>query len=318
MIDKIDRILLDHLFAYSRFTTKQLAKATGLTQQAISYRIKNLEKRKLILKYDAIANWNSLPLIKTLYYIRTTSQKDLISQIKGEKSIFGLNTVIGKYNLLVWCFFRTRKEKKDFEKKLKGNKVESLEADEVFFPQVSIFNTSLKLNVPKKSRKYIRIDKKDIKIMKYLSEGHSRDSVAEIGENLGIDYDVVYYRLKKLIKSNYFFRFAAQVGWNSLDLRLSALRIKLKDKNRIGKIIKELLSLDFFAAIVTDNKRDAHLHIFSENTDQYWNRIKKISEIIGEDLESLENIHFDETIILNRYPLEYLLDPKIKKRIKHL
>lgn len=307
MLNQKDKIILEHLFAYSRFTSKQLAKVTNLTQQAVHYRIKKLEERGYISRYDAIINWNSIPLIKEIYYLRVSNPKKFINDLFKEKSIFGINEVVGNYNLIIWCFFRSKNQRKEFQKKLKKLDWTSINVKDAIFPQTPIFNLPIKLSIPKEKERKIKLDKTDIKIMRYLSNGHARDSVKEIGDNLKISYDVVYYRLKKIIRSGFFFRLAAQVGFDSLDLKLSMLTIKLKKESKIENTVRSLKRLDFFNILLSDNKEKLHLHIFSKDIEDYWKKIDKIVLNIGEEIEDIKQFYIKNTPLLNRYPLEFLL-----------
>ena len=307
MLKDKDKIILDHLFAYSRFTSKQLSKITNLTQQAVHYKIKKLEEEGYILRYDAIINWNVIPLIKEIIYIRAKDPNKTLNELKKNLSVFSINQVVGDYNLVVWCFFKNKWQQIELKNKLKDYKWESLESKEAIFPNMSIFNSAIRLDVPKANEGVFKLDKIDIKIMKFLAEGNARESVREIGDKLDIHYDIVYYRLKKLIKSGYFFKLMAQVGFNSLELKLSMLLIEVKKGSKIDELVSNLQKTGFLTIMVTNKTEKIHINLFSANIEDYWDKVEKIISILGNDFIGIKNLHIKSTPLLNRYPLEFLL-----------
>ena len=91
MLDEKNQILFEHLLAYARFRVKQLARVIHSSQATVIKRIKYLEEQGFIERYDAIINWQKLPLIKKVYHLKI-NQGELQKSIEMllRKSLFSL------------------------------------------------------------------------------------------------------------------------------------------------------------------------------------------------------------------------------------
>lgn len=299
-----DKHLIDYLFDYCRYTTKQLSRALNIPQQTVSYKIKRLEERGFISRYDAILNWDNIPLIKKIYLFNTKTPEKIIEKIKDEKPVHSFHENIGIYNLAVWCFFKTKKQMKEFEKMLPKKRLE-MPVNNVIASDFSHFGTQIKLKKPTIKQKQLNLDEKDVKIMKHLSSGHARDSLLKISKDLRLNYNTIHYRLKRLIKNGYFSRLMPQIGekFGGLQVTLAIFRFENTDQD----ILRKIENLDFMV-LGGYSKRFLYLHIISTNREDY---LKKLGSIY----QTMRNKDIKESIILdwkklhlaNRYPLEFLI-----------
>ena len=303
--------ILDYLFYNCRFTTKQLSRALNIPQQTISYMIKWLEKNRYAERYDAILNWNNLPLIKCLYLFNIKDLDKTIKSMINQKPIFGIYEYIGTHNLAIWCFFKNEAQQENFEKIFLEKKsliYEKINIVRNFYPNLNPFETKIKLNAPlisQKQLKKIKLDKKDILLIKYLSSGHARDSLLKISENTGLSYDVVRYRMNIIIKNGYFARFMAQIGKNPEGITTSPLLFKLKKIDEL--IIKKLENLNFIV-LGAHSKNIIHLSIFSINHKDFINKLSILEKILREKVISTEILYYKQSHLANRFPLDFLIN----------
>ncbi len=297
-----DKELLDYLFDYCRYTTKQLAKALHLPQQTISYKIKRLEEKGYISRYDAILNWDLIPLTKKLYLFNTKKPGEIITKMIKEKPVHSIHENTGTYNLAVWCFYKNREQIQEFEESLPEH--ESITIDKTIVSDFTHFGTKIKLRKPTMIPSKIKLDKKDISIVKHLSSGHAKDSLLQISKDLKISYDVTHYRLKRLIRNGYFSRLMPQTGKKLGGLRVTQAIFELKQFNE--SIIKKIKSLSFMA-MGGYSKKFVYLHFMSENHEDYLNKLESLHEIFKENLLRTEILHWKELHLANRYPLEYVI-----------
>src|SRR3989338_4962952 len=143
------------------------------SEATVVNRIRKLETDGYISRYDAIINWQKMPFIKKVYIIKLD----------------------GLYNYQVWCFFKTKKQLSQFNKEINDHQIIDIEINELIFPKVTFFDVPIKLHIQNMRRDNSKLGKIDIAIMKYMAQGHGRDSLYEISKAIKIPYDSVHYHV---------------------------------------------------------------------------------------------------------------------------
>jgi len=283
-LDQKNKILFEYLLNYARFSIKDLAKILKVSKAAVIKRLKFLEEDQYISRYDAIMNWQKIPFIKKVYFVKVIEKnKEFVRQMLSQKPVFSLITLSGLYNYCVWCFFKTKKQEKDFEKLLRKKQYQDINITELIFPSVTFFDIPLKLPVPKTIDKNIKIGPIDVAIMKYMSQGHGRDSFYNMSIKLNLPYDSVHYHGKNILSSDYFQAIIAQPGTNKFTLQTTCLLIECVDNksteelfnllNKTPKIISN--------AIGDDNK--ILVHFLSQTHTEYRETLSKILSLISKN-----------------------------------
>ena len=308
-LDEKNKILFEHLLAYARFSIKDLAKVLDVSSATVIKRIKFLEENGYISRYDAIINWQKLPFIKKVYFFKIDKnhnefEKSMISQ----RSIFSILSLNGLYNYYVWCFFKTKKQQKDFEKFLKKFEYKDFEIKELVLPKVTFFDIPIKIPLPKIKYSEIKMDKTDVKIIKQMAQGHGRDSLYEISEELKIPYDSVNYHGKKIIHSDYFSGIIAQPGENKFTIQMTCLVIRCADKKSSEELYKQSQKIPHVQSDAICNDSIVIIHFLSQTHVQYCETLSKILSINREKIKDILISHWDKIILNNRYPLEYFLE----------
>lgn len=307
-LDSQNKILFEHLLTYARFSVKDLAKLLKVSKATIIKRLKFLEDNNYISRYDAIINWQKLPFIKKVYFVKVSEnfsnfEKEIISCYP----VFSLIQLVGFYNYQIWCFFKNKEEQNKFENRIEDYEKISINISELIFPRVNFFDVPLELKIPKIDDKIIKIGKIDVAIMKYLAEGHGRDSFYEISRKLKLPYDSIHYHGKNLINSNYFLKIIAQPGVNKFTLQTTCLLIEYKDNIASNKLYSLLKKTKHIISSAIGEKK-VLVHFLSQTHLEYRETLSEITSLISRDLiNSLLITHWDKILLNNRYPLEYLL-----------
>ncbi len=295
-LDEKDQSILEHLFKDARLSTNKLAKLVNLTQPAVFNRLKKMERDGFISRYDSLVNWQMLPFTKKVYFCDLSSEDE--KKISEKKECYVLIKLYGTFTHMIWCFFKTKKQEKEFEKLL-PRKRESIEIEKVFIKGLSLFNTHhSELNIEKKYES-IQITEKDVKVMKALSEGGARKSLKELSNETGLNIDQVWYHKKRLIEAGYFEHFVVQPGIDKFFLSVSNLFIKTKKKIRLDqfpRVFNHFETTDGIGCV-----------FYSKNIKDYLETLDKIYNLLkGEEKEILLFTN-KEYITINRYPFEFLL-----------
>ncbi len=114
---KLEASLLDLLKEDCRIPLEKIAVMTGSTLSEVTEAIDNLEKRKVILRYSPMINWDKTDRerVEALIEVRVTPQRDMgfdavarrIYRFEEVKSVYLMS---GSYDLLVLVEARTLKE----------------------------------------------------------------------------------------------------------------------------------------------------------------------------------------------------------------
>ncbi len=309
-LDKTNKILFEHLLAYARFSIKDLAKVLKVSKATVIKRIKFLEENGYISRYDAIINWQKLPFIKKTYFVKIDKNHEEFEKLMiSQKPVFSILSLNGLYNYYVWCFFKTKKQQKEFEKSLKNFKYKDFEIKELVLPKVTFFDVPIKIPLPKVKNSEIKMDKIDIAIIKQMAQGHGRDSLYEISEELNLPYDSVNYHGKKILNSDYFSGIIAQPGTNKFTIQVTCLVVQCSDKKSSEELYKKVQKIQHVqsATMCTENK--VIIHFLSQTHIEYRETLSKILEVIPrEKIKDVLISHWDKIILNNRYPLEYFLE----------
>lgn len=121
-LSKADRTILSLMEYNPRITHKQLATACHLSKDTISYRIKRLEKEKIILGYSSFIDYKKLGHQSYKLYLKlkaTTPEADNVRSFLGEqRNIFSIFQSNGNWNLACALFAKTQQEFYDLENEL--------------------------------------------------------------------------------------------------------------------------------------------------------------------------------------------------------
>ena len=114
---KLEMSLLDILQEDCRIPLEKLAVMTGVSMKEVAEAIDALEKRKIILRYSPIINWDRTDRerVEAMIEVRVTPQRDMgfdaiarrIYRFDEVKSVYLMS---GSYDLLVLVEARTLKE----------------------------------------------------------------------------------------------------------------------------------------------------------------------------------------------------------------
>ncbi len=310
MIDDKSKVLFEYLLADARISVKMLAKIIHSSEATVINRIKKLEKEGFISRYDAVINWQKIPFIKKVYFVKIdANNKEFEKSIINQKEVFSLIRLDGLYNYQVWCFFRTKKQLKEFNRLIKKYQYQEIEINELVFPKVTFFD--VELNIPVKNIKKItlKLGKIDITIMKYMAQGHGRDSLYEISKIIKIPYDSVHYHGKKLLNSDYFSAIIAQVGTNKFTLQITSLLLECSNKTNSEIMYNSLKQVRRVQSDAIGKENKILVHFLSQTHTEYRETLSKIMSIIPRTrIRNLLISYWKDVIINNRYPLEYFLN----------
>lgn len=100
-----------------RFSNKKIATITGLNEEDVKNRIKELENNKILLKYSALVNWEKTEkeIVHALIDVRVTPQQGhgfnaIAERIGKYEEVKSISLISGGYDLSVEVEGKTMKE----------------------------------------------------------------------------------------------------------------------------------------------------------------------------------------------------------------
>ena len=304
--DEKDKIILESLFRDCRVSLKELSRRTNLTHSAILYRIRKYEREELILKYDALINFNKFenPMIVFFVSVPEKFKKNFEKYCLGESGIMSVIRHVHKFNYSVTALLDEERLKKlvgyfdkcEFE-------YEKHEVRKVFSFVSRIFEG---VDVPEdKGRvlsKKLKLDEKDVRLMEILFDGGARESMLELARRMKLSADLVLYRFRRLKRAGYFDRFIAQANPEKFGVKLELVSFEVRDEDSLAydEILEKTRKCPFLYR-VGKNRYLAVLMI--KSLEELEKTLEKVYDGIGEELVRLDFYPVKNFVFLNRLDL---------------
>lgn len=294
-----DKIIFENLFYDARMSTHKLAKILKMKQPSVHARIKKLEEKGFISRYDSLINPDSIYLIYKMYY--TSLSKEQVQKIIKMPVCFGLQEIFGEYTHQIFCFFKNKKQAKSFEKELPKKRITQLLTDSHRLGG-TIFDVKRQPNdYPEKGNK-IKLDKIDIKLLHSMILGGARKTIVEFADKLNTTCAVIKYRKKRLIENNYFLYFIVQPGEAFKSIKI-AYHIFSLNKN---VDIKEITNLPRCTIAYSGEKTLTVIQL-SFSFNDYLKHSNNLFRKLEQNTKNLKTFFVDKPIVLNRLSEELLM-----------
>lgn len=115
-MDSIDRDILMHLQSDARLSMTSLGKLIGLSQPAITERVKRLEEHGVIKRYSAIVSNEKVGKSTVAFILfRTTKCNNFVDYCNEAPQVVECHRISGEYNYLIKVVVESTKELELFE-----------------------------------------------------------------------------------------------------------------------------------------------------------------------------------------------------------
>ena len=303
--DKTDSKIIQLLNLNSRILLKDIAKATYKSKEGVRARIKSLEKRRIILAYPTIINFEKINFQRYLFCISLkgsiTEKEDYIEKIKKHNDLISLSEVLNEIHLLF--FMKDYVHLNEIISEITQDKIlakfEYSKIIQYHYSPPILFDLNkddkfkrflfeLKAKKEQKVDKYI-LDKIDLKILKILSE-NSNLKISEISEKLKIQRDTVKYRMDNLVKSRVIESFHIYFNVHKLGYMTHVLSAAVADRTKIKEITYFLRNHPLTNGVVELEG------VWNLYTPFYSKNIKEVIDFEKEFLRKFGNFIFDYSI----------------------
>lgn len=259
VLDKRDLRILELLSINCRFSIKNIAKAVGLSKDAIRNRISNLIKNEYIYKFLAMVNFSAFGYDQ--YYIGIKFQnidskkrKKIINELIDHDYIFTIFKTSGRFDVYVAFVSKDTQHYAEILRQINSICEEHILSTEIiewvkdykyshiikgiklgtlfnYKRRDASFSKELFIRGEEFRRKKIDIDKTDLRILKELSKD-PRIELKKLGKKVDLTGEAVRKRVSNLIKKEILLGFVAVPDYFNLDYQSYVLMIKTKNLDK--------------------------------------------------------------------------------------
>lgn len=252
--DLKDRKIMAEIASNSRFFVSDIAKKVQLNKDVVKYRLKVLEDKGIISRYQAMINVSKLGLMdfKVSVNLTNTSNEAYDEIVEYLKSLPNVISVMECYTIWDITFKVIVKDHLDFEEMyddfkqkfsqyIERDLVETI-TEVIILPKNYLYEGKSDKRITLKLEKKEDFDKIDIQILKLLSD-NARISLWELSQKIKLDSMTIKRRIDRMVKVGIiagFQTFMVAQAANTLHLNVC---IDLFDATQIKKMRNYILHL---------------------------------------------------------------------------
>jgi DNA-binding Lrp family transcriptional regulator len=212
-LDIKDLQILHEMDTNCRQPIIEIAKKVRLSKDTVLYRIRKLEKEKIILRYQAYINHGKLGYMSTRINIKLQNttpekEKEIIEFINNQPIVGFFASVEGNIDLMIWVLVKSVNELNNFWNNLTERYQNYMEKTETgIYTKIVHYPRAFFLKNKKNTKQMIftsmdekeKVDKTDLEILKILTK-NARENIVSIAQTLKLSTKTISARIKGLEK----------------------------------------------------------------------------------------------------------------------
>ena len=292
-IDQIDKKVLFELEKNARRSVKEIAKKLGMKRDTVAYRIKQLEKNKIIKGYYSIIDASKIGdylLIRLYVKFQNTTpeiEKEIIEHFLSEKETFTVYKVEGDWDLAIGflgeSLIKFDLYNKRFSEKYKKHIHEqyiSFFREYIQYYKNYLIEQNLRdySSIVTWSSDKVKVDEMNKKILRIISED-AKIPLLDIAKKLKISSMAVRYRIKELEKKKVLLGYRAMIDLSKIGYEYYKIDLDLEDISKI----KDLHNFatqhpNIIYEDITIGGSDFEFDVEVEDYDAFYSLIEEIKE----------------------------------------
>lgn len=288
-MDKKDKKILTELILNSRIPINKLAKKVCISREVVNYRLKNL-KKETIRDFYTIINTDMLGFTRYSCYVQLKGisqikEKDFIDYLVEHDFITYISPVIGRWNIVFDILARDNKHMQKtiqeiinkIGKYIEKYSIISIGIELEEFP-TKIFDSKKEIEY-NKSIKSIKLEKKDLEILKLLSD-NSRIEYKEIAKKLRMSANAIKYRIKNMESSGIIKGYTLSIDKRKLGFEFYNIQIDTGAKNEkeLKNFLKNNEKVIYFYKYLGNENWDLDIGLIVKDSEELRKFIIKLRE----------------------------------------
>ena len=315
-LDLKDKRILTLLDENARYSNSQIAKKVKLSKPAVEYRIKRLEKNKIISEYYTIIDFTKLGYSQYKIYFKfqnTTleNEKTIVEYWIKDKNSVWVAQIRGRWDLTISIIAKNNFEFGEIINKFM-NKFSTfvLEKDVLLTEYSPIYAREYLSQTPQKEFTYgipskiYELDETDKKILKELST-NARINIINLSQKTKLTRDVVNYRIKKLLKEGIIFQYRCYLNLQKIGINHYKIIFRTKNFNeehekQIKEYVEKHKKATQFLKLI--GSWDLEIEFETENEDELYKILTEIRKQFSEIIRDFDILRITETFKYDYFP----------------
>ena len=315
-LDLKDKKLLTALDENSRYTNAQLARKVELSKPAIEYRIKRLQKNKVVFEYYTVLDITKLGYsqYKIYFKFQNTSPADeqkITDHWTKDKTSVWVGQIRGRWDLSVSILAKSNFE---FGQSLSAfmNKFSKfiLEKDILLTEYSPIYQREyLTKTKPKEftygiPSKIYELDETDKIILKAIVT-NARIPIIDLAEKTNLTRDIINYRLKKLTKEGIINQYRCylnleNIGINHYKIILRTKNLNQEYEDQLKKYIAEHKKATQLLKLI--GSWDLEIEFETAGEDELYSILQDLRNKFSDVIRDFDIIRITKTYKYNYFP----------------
>jgi len=279
-LDLKDKKILSILSENSRLPLTKLSKKVGLSRDGVNYRIKNYEKNGLVQGYRTVVDMNRFEYQSNHLFIKFNNpkkepEKKIIDKLIKNPNIRAIIKYSGEFDLEIAFVSKNIEDLDKNMAKILSDCSVYLQDHEIMtisktFVSKTIPESEFKPNEKKANEKNIKPDKKDIEILKIISEDANLP-LYEIADNIKLSADAVSYRIKNMMANGIIQKFIPIINYSSMNYNLYSILLNINGfDDKKEKILKMFINQNknLIWSVKTIGKFNVIMYLLVKNIDE--------------------------------------------------
>jgi DNA-binding Lrp family transcriptional regulator len=304
-LDLLDSKILHELGLNSRQTNSQMGKKIGTSQQVVSYRIKQLLKRKIITEFFTVIHFgafgfsNYVAMIK-LKDITKDEKKKLIDNLYKNGNILLISECGGRWDLIVNIISNSPANfDKEYSKILGKNSNLILNYDLFLslggasFGRKYIYAQKEQRRItPFGKEEMIKPSHQELEILKSISK-NARNSAVEIESKIGINYKTIIQKIKQLQEKGIITGFrpfidVTKISYYPIKIYLDLNKMAEEEEQKFTSFLSS--NKNIIGTLKMIGKWNFSITIETNKQEDVWKIYKEIQDYLGSKIKSIELI----------------------------
>jgi DNA-binding Lrp family transcriptional regulator len=306
-LDVKDRKILYELDLDSRQSFRAIGRKVGLSKDVVAYRVKKLQEKGIIRKFQTHTNSSGLGYAWYRFYfncqyVSPIIMNEIIDYFVKAKYTHAVLTTEGCYDLIVnthakevakayYVWENILSKYRDYF----ANQVFSVVYKSYSYDYLFLLDAKDKKRINRKktlvcgSEENFEIDDLDYKILKLISI-NSRLPTIDIAKKLNSTVNTINSRIKKLIKKKIIESFRILIDFPKLGYYIYKADVVLKDHSKINKIIEYIEKNPNLEGLIRSiGYVDLELVFYLNNVNQLHEIMKDLSENFPDTIKNYSN-----------------------------
>ena len=320
IIDLKDRKIISVLGTNCRLSATHIGKVVGLSKEVVYYRVKNLEKKKIIRENIAVLNPSKLGFHMFIVYVQTQNlseqkEEQLINMLIKNPATHYVLHALGKFDIVFDVLAQSiqefdlilRKILNEFGIYVKHYEVSPIidvlkyvHLPESFSKELhskpahnrndSTFIKYFQNTKIDYSASQANMDKKDLQIL-YILSSNATIQLKYLGDKIGLSPDSIKYRIKKLIERNIILGFLPVINlsllvYHNYGILIELNNISFEEKNKLFRHLS--IHPDVSFCLKTGAQYEITLNISVRSNLHLHNFINELKQNYSNQIKTLE------------------------------